>query len=88
MDDRFKYLIPFLLAVVGAFSLTAQHFVAVPMVVGGSYVSGHDDVPSDSLLIEGRVIESLAKCELSDAFMIPVDNDGNPGDTIKASRLF
>ncbi len=88
MDDRFKYLIPFLLAVVGAFSLTAQHFVAVPMVVGGSYVSGHDDVPSDSLLIEGRVIESLAKCELSDAFMIPVDNDGNPGDTIKASRRF
>lgn len=57
-------------------------------MVSGAYVFGHDDVPSDSLLIEGRVVESLAKRELSNAFMIPIDNDGNPGDTIKTSGRF
>ena len=88
MSVRYKFIIPFLLAVVGVFSLTAQQIFTMPVVVSGSYVSGHDDVPPDSLLIEGRVVESLAKRELSNAFMIPIDNDGNPGDTIKASGRF
>ena len=46
------------------------------------------EIPSDSLLIKSRVVESLAKRDLTNAFMIPIDSDGNPGDTIKARPEF
>lgn len=43
-----------------------------------------DMVPSDSLWIRGRVMESLANMDLHKAFAVPIDAKGNYGDTIYA----
>lgn len=84
MGNYLQILIALLLLVAGGHVSTAQMILRV----GGRYgevinlgISGEDN---DSLVIEGRVVESLAKRDLKNSFMIPIDADGNPGDTIKA----
>lgn len=42
------------------------------------------EMSGDSIVLKGRVVESLAKRDLMNAFMIPIDSAGNPCDTIKA----
>ena len=42
-----------------------------------------DHIPSDSLQIEGRVVESLGKNDLGKAFIVPIDGNGNACDTIR-----
>lgn len=82
MNVRPRILILLILAC-SVLTLAAQHFFIVGATFHRSFVDDND-IPSDSLLIEGRVVESMAKRGLSRAFMIPVGPDGNRGDTIRA----
>lgn len=83
MRNHHRILILLILAVAGVLTSAAQH-----IIMGNARIIHHgfigDEIPSDSLIIKGRVVESLAKRDLSKAFMIPIDSDGNPVDTIKA----
>lgn len=82
MNVRPRILILLILAF-SVLTLTAQHFFIGGATFHRSFVDDND-IPSDSLLIEGRVVESMAKRGLSRAFMIPVGPDGSKGDTIRA----
>ena len=83
MSNCLRIFIPLLLAVVVVSEAAAQRMRMVSPVFHGAYGMFEPEADPDSIFIEGRVVESLAKRELSDAFMIPVREDGTPGDTIK-----
>lgn len=87
MRNHHRILILVILTVAGVLTSAAQH-----IIMGNARIIHHgfigDEIPSDSLIIKGRVVESLAKRDLSKAFMIPIDSDGNPVDTIKARPEF
>lgn len=81
MTDYKTILIILTLAISGTLSLSGQ-FMGT-RIYRGDY-SDNRQTSADSLLIEGRVVESLAKKDLTNAFLVPIDSFGNPGDTIKA----
>lgn len=87
MQTLQKTLILLIMAVAGVLTSAGQH-----MMIGSARIMRHSinekEIPSDSLIIKNRVVESLAKRDLTNAFMIPIDSDGNPGDTIKARPEF
>lgn len=84
MGNYLQILITLFFLIAGSHMSTAQMIYHM----GGRAVyvvdMGINKADNDSLLIEGRVVESLAKRDLLNSFMIPIDADGNPGDTIKA----
>ena len=89
MSDLMRIFVSLALVAVSTYASMAQHMVmsGISRQGGYSYVDG-SRVHPDSLLIEGRIVESLVKRDLIDAFMIPIDDDGNPGDTIKARARY
>ena len=89
MSDLMRIFVSLALVAVSTYASMAQRVVmsGISRQGGYSYVDG-SRVHPDSLLIEGRIVESLVKRDLIDAFMIPIDDDGNPGDTIKARARY
>ncbi len=89
MSDLMRIFVSLALVAVSTYASMAQRVVMSGILRQGgySYVDG-SRVHPDSLLIEGRIVESLVKRDLIDAFMIPIDDDGNPGDTIKARARY
>jgi len=87
MVNCVRIVVLLLLIVAGTFTSVAQRLIVPGVSLSGNYTFvDNSRVHADSLLIEGRVVESLAKRDLMNAFMIPIDADGNPGDTIKVER--
>lgn len=89
MSNCLRVFLLIILTLVGIQSSVAQRMMMGAPVFHGTF-SGmfESEIDPDSVMIKGRVVESLARQSLSKAFMIPVGNDGTPGDTIKASMSY
>lgn len=83
MSNHQRILILLILALASILSSAGHRLITGAPMVRANY---NDDsrVPPDSVLIEGRVVESIGKNDLIKAFLVPIDYEGNPGDTIRA----
>lgn len=83
MSNHQRILILLILALASILSSAGQRLIMGAPMVRANY-NDNSRVPSDSVLIEGRVVESIGKNDLIKAFLVPIDSEGNSGDTIRA----